>query len=136
MKRTPPQDPCSTFETLSRSGDLSVAPISVCHTGTDPSLGPREEFDQALASGEQEAREIQEARDAAKSKHRAPNSDHDPISDLVNSTGAILSEDGKGRKGNVRYDHDLQSAREEIVSNVEEVQKFNEQLEALSKKRV
>jgi hypothetical protein len=66
--RSAPQNSCSTFELLSPSDELAIARINVSDIGIDPPLGPKEELDQALAAGEQEARGTQEARYAAKSE--------------------------------------------------------------------
>jgi signal transduction histidine kinase len=80
-------------------------------------------FSQGLEAAEEEARSCNEAR----KQHNQQLRTHD-----VATHEAVKAEHAKGQQGSgqVRYDYDTQSAQEEVVSNVEEVQRFNEELEA------
>jgi PAS domain S-box-containing protein len=87
---------------------------------------PIQELDLTLAIAEDEASSIHEVWSITKIEQESSKPEADPVRD---ARGATLS-GNKALTGHVRYEHDLQFARDEIVSNVKEVQKFNEEREA------
>jgi signal transduction histidine kinase/ActR/RegA family two-component response regulator len=82
-------------------------------------------FNQGLEAAEEEARFANDARNAASHDLRTRNLDPDLNSEIASREPAR-----GGGAAQVHYDYDTQSAHEEVVSNVEEVQRFNEELEA------
>jgi signal transduction histidine kinase/ActR/RegA family two-component response regulator len=87
--------------------------------------GDLQRFNQGLEAAEEEARIANDARNAANHDLRTCNLDPD-----LNSEIASREPTRGGGAAQVHYDYDTQSAREEVVTNVEEVQRFNEELEA------
>jgi signal transduction histidine kinase/ActR/RegA family two-component response regulator len=116
---------------LSSTGPFPRAGIKLSAGATEPLLNTneRQRFYRTLATAEEEARSIHAGWSVAKSEQQPREFDTESFLDIVKFRGPKLP-DGNAMNGQGRYDHDLQSAREEIVSNVEEVQRFNEELEA------
>jgi signal transduction histidine kinase/ActR/RegA family two-component response regulator len=86
-------------------------------------------FVQRLAAAEQEARSINENRRKVNSQLQ-PGNFNFKQSAGVTSVSELGRTSGNAKGGQIQYDYDIESAQEEIVSNVEEVQRFNEALEA------
>ncbi|WP_213806738.1 ATP-binding protein [Granulicella sp. dw_53] len=80
-------------------------------------------FEERLEAAEQEARAIHERWKAIQEAHSSK-----PTLTLVTQMH-VKPVDGLARASQVQYNHDIESADEEILSNLEEVQQFNRALE-------
>jgi signal transduction histidine kinase/ActR/RegA family two-component response regulator len=96
-----------------RQKKLLVSGVGASVISVDPVQ--LERFRHGMEAAEEEARSCNEARNAANGYLQDPYIDPK----LINET-----------KGQVQRNYDTQSARAEVVSNVEEVQRFNEELDA------
>jgi PAS domain-containing protein len=125
MKRLPLIAPLTSSEAAFRPEDPRIVGIerSVQAAESSDQFNSREfqSFDQRLRAAEEEARFINETQ-GMENRELLTN-------DLDVKCSPLKHEDSPTKNSPIKYSYDIQSADEEILSNVKEVQRFNEELE-------